>query len=363
MISFKELKSTLHSPGFVTSSPLTYNQLKRKLAKQLHITADDAIFEQHKESIKKSYTQCFLKLCRELSKSKVLRCAPRQRHVEKKDAKRRKSDVVCSEDVSGQTSTGSDSEDEVLDDRNRCISTAAALGRDSVMTAGRTTTAAGNPSSGLSQLTVAELKSILIGAGVKVDTFKRKFEYVTAAEALLPKGKDDDIGVIVISSSDDDQVAPAAFALANGSMVEISSSDDDKAPGFAVFGYGSGAVGGAAAVASDRRPTANGRVPSSGTIASTGALAFDPVCDASGTEIEMIENYRDSNDVLYGTIDIKTVGIQHYRGIIHVQETVFLVREPRNPYDANAIRVDNLSRVQIGHIAAKDGEHDAAPVN
>jgi SWI/SNF-related matrix-associated actin-dependent regulator of chromatin subfamily A3 len=146
-------------------------------------------------------------------------------------------------------------------------------------------------------------------------------------------------------------------------MVEISSSDDDKAPGFAVFGYGSGAVGGAAAVASDRRPTANGRVPSSGTIASTGALAFDPVCDASGTEIEMIENYRDSNDVLYGTIDIKTVGIQHYRGIIHVQETVFLVREPRNPYDANAIRVDNLSRVQIGHIAAKDGEHDAAPVN
>ncbi len=29
---------------------------------------------------------------------------------------------------------------------------------------------------------------------------------------------------------------------------------------------------------------------------------------------------------------------------------VTLVREPQNPYDANAIRVDNVNGVQIGHI-------------
>jgi hypothetical protein len=94
----------------------------------------------------------------------------------------------------------------------------------------------------------------------------------------------------------------------------------------------------------------------SAIVSGRGELMFDPVLDANGAEIEMNEYYRESNDVLYGRLHIKTVGIQHYRGVIHLQEAVFLIREPRNPYDSNAIRVDNLSRVQIGHVAAKDGK-------
>ncbi|CAN0544148.1 unnamed protein product, partial [Ectocarpus sp. 8 AP-2014] len=36
------------------------------------------------------------------------------------------------------------------------------------------------------------------------------------------------------------------------------------------------------------------------------------------------------------------------RGVAHLGEFVDLVREPNNPYDRNAIRVDNLTRQQVG---------------
>eukprot|EP00903_Cladosiphon_okamuranus_P011919 g11195.t1 len=46
------------------------------------------------------------------------------------------------------------------------------------------------------------------------------------------------------------------------------------------------------------------------------------------------------------------VGCRYYRGVAHLGEFVDLVREPNNPYDRNAIRVDNLSGQQVGHIKA-----------
>lgn len=39
------------------------------------------------------------------------------------------------------------------------------------------------------------------------------------------------------------------------------------------------------------------------------------------------------------------------RGVAHQGEFVDLVREPNNPYDRNAIRVDNLSHQQVGWFA------------
>ena len=36
--------------------------------------------------------------------------------------------------------------------------------------------------------------------------------------------------------------------------------------------------------------------------------------------------------------------------MVHAGEYVSLVREPRNAYDPNAVRVDNLRGVQVGHI-------------
>ena len=55
---------------------------------------------------------------------------------------------------------------------------------------------------------------------------------------------------------------------------------------------------------------------------------------------------------LLGSGEYQIVGIRYYDGIAHPGEYVSLVREPRNPYDINAIRVDNLRGEKVGHIKA-----------
>ena len=56
------------------------------------------------------------------------------------------------------------------------------------------------------------------------------------------------------------------------------------------------------------------------------------------------------NYELYGTLKTKIVGIQYYTGHATVNEFVIVRREPSNPYDTNALRVENVQRIQIGHI-------------
>lgn len=56
---------------------------------------------------------------------------------------------------------------------------------------------------------------------------------------------------------------------------------------------------------------------------------------------------------LYGTMDNKIVGVRYYDGIVNPTERVLCRREPSNPYDRNAIRIDNVMRNQIGHLPAK----------
>ncbi|KAK0620314.1 RAD5-like protein [Immersiella caudata] len=53
---------------------------------------------------------------------------------------------------------------------------------------------------------------------------------------------------------------------------------------------------------------------------------------------------------LYGKLDGKIVGVRYYNGVATPGEHVILRREPGNPYDSNAIRVDNVFGHQIGHI-------------
>ncbi|TKA27402.1 hypothetical protein B0A50_05014 [Salinomyces thailandicus] len=53
---------------------------------------------------------------------------------------------------------------------------------------------------------------------------------------------------------------------------------------------------------------------------------------------------------LYGDLPTKIVGVQHYRGMASPGEHILMRREPGNPYDSNAIRVDNVAGQQIGHI-------------
>ncbi|KAJ3081189.1 transcription termination factor, RNA polymerase II [Rhizoclosmatium hyalinum] len=55
-------------------------------------------------------------------------------------------------------------------------------------------------------------------------------------------------------------------------------------------------------------------------------------------------------DAFLGSVCSKIVGVSYYTGIVLLHEAVALVREPRNAYDANALRVDNIGGVQVGHI-------------
>ena len=51
-----------------------------------------------------------------------------------------------------------------------------------------------------------------------------------------------------------------------------------------------------------------------------------------------------------GILDTKIVGVQYYTGHATPGEHVIVRREPSNPYDSNALRVENVQRQQIGHI-------------
>lgn len=44
------------------------------------------------------------------------------------------------------------------------------------------------------------------------------------------------------------------------------------------------------------------------------------------------------------------MGVRFYNGIATPGEHVILKREPQNQYDRNAIRIDNIMGIQIGHI-------------
>ncbi|KAL0983800.1 hypothetical protein UPYG_G00132950 [Umbra pygmaea] len=55
-------------------------------------------------------------------------------------------------------------------------------------------------------------------------------------------------------------------------------------------------------------------------------------------------------DVLFGNLRGSVVGLRYYTGVVNKGEMVSLVREPRNPYDSNAVMVANVSGSQVGHI-------------
>mmetsp|Transcript_45123 Transcript_45123/g.94645 ORF Transcript_45123/g.94645 Transcript_45123/m.94645 type:complete len:876 (+) Transcript_45123:187-2814(+) len=82
--------------------------------------------------------------------------------------------------------------------------------------------------------------------------------------------------------------------------------------------------------------------------------------DLVAIEPEEVEP-QDLPDVLVGNGEYQIVGIRYYSGVAHPGEYVSLVREPRNPYDRNAIRVDNLRGEKVGHIKATMAMH-LAPI-
>jgi SWI/SNF-related matrix-associated actin-dependent regulator of chromatin subfamily A3 len=71
-------------------------------------------------------------------------------------------------------------------------------------------------------------------------------------------------------------------------------------------------------------------------------------------ENEIIDLSQDVDEgfgwICVGAIDDKIVGIRYYNGLATAGEQVMIRREPGNPYDSNAIRIDNVQGAQIGHI-------------
>jgi hypothetical protein len=63
MVGIKEVQAALAAPGLVTATPLSFNQLKVEIAKRLHIEADDAVFNDHKQEIKDNYVKVYNKVC------------------------------------------------------------------------------------------------------------------------------------------------------------------------------------------------------------------------------------------------------------------------------------------------------------
>jgi SWI/SNF-related matrix-associated actin-dependent regulator of chromatin subfamily A3 len=55
-------------------------------------------------------------------------------------------------------------------------------------------------------------------------------------------------------------------------------------------------------------------------------------------------------EVCHGCLTTNIVGCRYYAGQAHAGEYAALVREPHNPYDANAVRVDNMAGQQVGHV-------------
>lgn len=75
---------------------------------------------------------------------------------------------------------------------------------------------------------------------------------------------------------------------------------------------------------------------------------------------EIVSSTQDAadNDQLhkYGNLPTKIVGVQYYRGMANAGEYILMRREPGNPYDSNAIRIDNVAGAQIGHIPRRIAE-------
>ncbi len=91
-------------------------------------------------------------------------------------------------------------------------------------------------------------------------------------------------------------------------------------------------------------------------MSSSSASVVD-LLDSHSDEEEAREGGDRLDDYLVGSGEYQIVGIRYYSGVARPGEYVVLVREPSNPYDRNAIRVDNLRGEKVGHVKATMAMH------
>ncbi|OZJ06774.1 hypothetical protein BZG36_00421 [Bifiguratus adelaidae] len=94
-----------------------------------------------------------------------------------------------------------------------------------------------------------------------------------------------------------------------------------------------------------RQQTGGSRTSSSQASGGLVDLTKDTSDDEYGSDSELSEEW-----IQIDGIETSIVGVQYYHGMVLNHEKVLLRREPSNPYDSNAIRVDNMRGEQVGHI-------------
>ncbi|XP_054981886.1 helicase-like transcription factor isoform X3 [Sorex araneus] len=65
---------------------------------------------------------------------------------------------------------------------------------------------------------------------------------------------------------------------------------------------------------------------------------------------DFLTSDEELDSVLFGTLRGHVVGLRYYTGVVNNNEMVALQREPSNPYDKNAIKVNNVNGNQVGHL-------------
>lgn len=66
-----------------------------------------------------------------------------------------------------------------------------------------------------------------------------------------------------------------------------------------------------------------------------------------GTQAEDTEAEVERAVICFGAFQTYIVGVQYYSGTVSRNEQVRLVREPKNPYDRNAIQVNNILDIKV----------------
>ncbi|XP_071999196.1 helicase-like transcription factor isoform X1 [Engystomops pustulosus] len=80
-------------------------------------------------------------------------------------------------------------------------------------------------------------------------------------------------------------------------------------------------------------------------------IFFDEVQDAMSSADDSTSAEEDMDSlVLFGMMKGSVVGLRYYAGVVNNNEMVALQREPNNPYDRNAVKVNNVNGEQVGHI-------------
>ncbi|KZO90728.1 hypothetical protein CALVIDRAFT_568793 [Calocera viscosa TUFC12733] len=141
-------------------------------------------------------------------------------------------------------------------------------------------------------------------------------------------------------------IDPADYPANAAPMPQAASSSQTAGPSSSQT-----AISTATSKSRKRKAETSDPPSSSQPIASqTGGRTLMPSQATELRQDEDVDDDDDGADEIYVVMNSQVVGIQYYQGLVGSGEQVLLVREPSNRYDANAIQVLNIQRIQVGHI-------------